>query len=773
MKKRFTLLLFALVLSYNVVGQNSIADSQNLTNMTSGTPENLLEGRVSGLWVSRTDGNPSSSIFSAIRGISTLHGGSGPLWVVDGVILSDAEAQRVNTFFRSEYAPYQQTSQLNGLSFLNLYDVESIEVLKDVSATAIYGSKGANGVILITTKSPHDKELDLRWDSNLGLEVSDMGLTPSFSHNHNVSAHILSNRAGYSLSAYFRDKNHPVPGADEKMGGLRLKFHTHTNKLIWFGFNTNLSLGKQSSMLASSDMGASTMGTALRKLTLPSELNSIEGWATDYDDINDQLRVTFDTYLRVNFLPVLYWETRVGADVGNNTRNHWFGLQTQLGSMKNRAAAYTVSSVQRYNIKSYLAYDMRFKYDHRLRAEVGVAFENDKNRFEINAADHFLTDALRGDGMGFRESVPHPFWLSYSLNEFAAYGTLSYSWRDVINVSTVFRADNCARYDDGEYSLYPSGTASIDFHKLFFKDATAISALTLEGSYGIAGMKRYVPYMALDRFVSQSALDEAFEANSIIVDPEDKTNNVTSFFEAFARTTVSEYHVGLNTAFLSDRIRVAARWYDRRSNDRFNLYCFGNAVSDKSHVWMTCPRWDVYEETLNFINSGVEVDIAAELFRNMDINWSIQANASYNNWSGAADLEFNPLPTVLTGVGTQFTYKGFTAEVWGNGAFGHKICNLNRMYSEGLSDPTECIENAGYFSLSNIALSYRFDIDRVKFIKSVKASVAASNIVTISEYSGLNPNVNSYAFQGNRSLGYDYGSLPTAAALMFGVSVIF
>ena len=136
-------------------------------------------------------------------------------------------------------------------------------------------------------------------------------------------------------------------------------------------------------------------------------------------------------------------------------------------------------------------------------------------------------------------------------------------------------------------------------------------------------------------------------------------------------------------------------------------------------------------------------------------------------------MKFNPLPTVLTGVGTQFTYKELSAELWGNGAFGHKICNLNRMYSEGLTDETACVENAGYFSLSNIAVSYRFDIDRVKFIKSVKASVSASNILTMSEYSGLNPNVNSYAFQGNRRLGYDYGSLPSATALMFGVSVIF
>ena len=138
--KKILLLFTALANITFAIAQTVESTSLNFLSSTSSSPEEILTGRVSGMWISRTDGNIASDLYSSIRGIGSMYGESGPLWVIDGVVLSDTEAQRVNSFFRSEYAPYQQTSNLNALSFLNLYDIESIEVLKDVSATAIYGS---------------------------------------------------------------------------------------------------------------------------------------------------------------------------------------------------------------------------------------------------------------------------------------------------------------------------------------------------------------------------------------------------------------------------------------------------------------------------------------------------------------------------------------------------------------------------------------------------------------------------------------------------------
>lgn len=771
--KRVLFFLIVLANSLYANAQSDAGVSQGFLSSISTSPEEMLSGRISGLWVSRVDGNPSSDLYSSIRGLGSMYGESGPLWVVDGVVLSDTEAQRVNSFFRNEYSPYQQTSKLNTLSYLNLYDIESIEVLKDISATAIYGSKGANGVILIKTKSTLSNDVDVNWDSNLGISMSESDFTPSFCHNHNIAVKAMANRAKYFLSAYFRENSLPVAGTKSNVGGVRVKFDTQTNQHIWFGFNANLSVEGQNSMLASVEPGNSSMGTALRGLPLSTDLNSVDGWASDYDDVNKVFRTTFDTYLRVNFLPVLYWETRAGADLSNNTRNHWYGLSTQFGAMKNRAGAYTVSAIKRYNAKSSLVYNMTIFDSHRLGAEVAVVFEGDKNRFEINAADHFLTEALRGDGMAFRESVPHPFWLSYSLNEFGAYGILNYSWNNALRISAQFRADNCEKYDDDSYSLYPSATASLDIHRVFFKDAVVVSSLTLDGGFGVAGMKRYVPYHALDRFVVQQNLDQSFAKNEIAIDFNEPQTDVSSFLDGFARTRTTEYNVGVHIGMFADRIRVSGRYYDRESDNQFDLYSFGKLSSSGTHVWKKSPRWEIYNESHVIINSGVEADIEADVIRKSQLNLTILGNVSYNESAGISYLTFNPIPKTLAGVGIRCSYKGLTAEAWGNGAFGHQVCNLNKLYSENLTNAEECIEDAGYFNLSMLAASYKFDIKSVKFIKSVTTSVVAGNILTFTKYSGLNPNVNSYAFQGNRALGYDYGSLPSATSLMFGVSVRF
>jgi len=108
----------------------------------------LLQGRSSGLQVSSNTGAPGASVSIRIRGSNSLRGNNEPLYVVDGVIINSAGEDVLNAM--SDSNELQQTQ--NGLTGINPRDIESMTVLKDASATAIYGSRGANGVILITTK---------------------------------------------------------------------------------------------------------------------------------------------------------------------------------------------------------------------------------------------------------------------------------------------------------------------------------------------------------------------------------------------------------------------------------------------------------------------------------------------------------------------------------------------------------------------------------------------------------------------------------------------
>lgn len=118
-----------------------LADS-TLTNIPLQGPDQALRGRVAGVTVMQSSGTPGSSMSVNIRGTSSISGSSQPLYVIDGVI--------INTGSFSQIGAGGQT--LNSLSEINPDDIESMEVLKDAAAAAIYGSRGANGVVLITTK---------------------------------------------------------------------------------------------------------------------------------------------------------------------------------------------------------------------------------------------------------------------------------------------------------------------------------------------------------------------------------------------------------------------------------------------------------------------------------------------------------------------------------------------------------------------------------------------------------------------------------------------
>ena len=128
--------------SVTSVKVDAIAVAQN------STIDALLQGRAAGVQVTQNAGSPGSGVSVKIRGASSLRGNNEPLYVIDGVIISSAGEDASNA---SADANSLEETQ-NGLNGINPRDIESIEVLKDASATAIYGSRGANGVILITTK---------------------------------------------------------------------------------------------------------------------------------------------------------------------------------------------------------------------------------------------------------------------------------------------------------------------------------------------------------------------------------------------------------------------------------------------------------------------------------------------------------------------------------------------------------------------------------------------------------------------------------------------
>lgn len=176
-------------LKSDVTGAISSVTEKDFNRGTVISPEQLIQGKMSGVNVTSSSGEPGAALAVTIRGPGSLRSGNTPLFVVDGMPL-DNSAKSPSTpdvGFGSSASP-------NPLNFLNPSDIQSIDVLKDASATAIYGSRGANGVVIITTKKGSAKKSGLEYSTYFGISTVAKKLD------------LLSTS---EFVKYARDNNHP------------------------------------------------------------------------------------------------------------------------------------------------------------------------------------------------------------------------------------------------------------------------------------------------------------------------------------------------------------------------------------------------------------------------------------------------------------------------------------------------------------------------------------------------------------------------------------
>ena len=175
MKKTILILTMTVLALTQVHARSVVRDTLESGSAVNVTPAQLIRGQVSGVHVSGTDGSITGALNTLIRGISSVHSDSEPLWIVDGAYLTSSIGQNRDAFWQDSYNEKSYTSALNPLYTINPYDIESIEVLKDLAATSIYGSRGANGVIIVKTRLPKKDGQAVRWMSNLGVNLSQNG----------------------------------------------------------------------------------------------------------------------------------------------------------------------------------------------------------------------------------------------------------------------------------------------------------------------------------------------------------------------------------------------------------------------------------------------------------------------------------------------------------------------------------------------------------------------------------------------------------------------
>jgi iron complex outermembrane receptor protein len=234
------------------------------------SPDQLLQNKVSGLEITQNSGQPGVATTVKIRGNNSIRAGNGPLYVIDGVAL-DGRTAKPSLDLGANGLPFGATPESNPLLYINPNDIAQIDVLKDASSTAIYGSRGANGIIIITTKKASSGGTKVEFGSSFGVAAGYMknyGLLSASEFRSKATANTLKQDSGSSVDM----------------------LKEITQNTISQNYNLSLSGGNETGKFRASFLGSSAPGF-LKRTSLNKYLGNLGG---QFKLLDKRLTIDFD-----------------------------------------------------------------------------------------------------------------------------------------------------------------------------------------------------------------------------------------------------------------------------------------------------------------------------------------------------------------------------------------------------------------------------------------------------------------------------------------------
>lgn len=782
--------------------EDVVVDSLAFRSSSPSAPQDLLRGQVAGVRVSSRDSNPFGAVDVSIRGISSVHTDNQPLWIVDGVIVSPALNDNHNAFW--QYGKQSYTSELNHLYFLNPAEIESIEVVKDASRTSVYGTLGANGVIIVKTRMPQPGRRRIQLNSNVGMNFG-TGLS-GLSHNHLLSVGESRKNNSYNLSASFRDVNGILPGNSSRGGSVKANFTTSANNNFKFGLNALISADKTDGCPAVVYPGYPSMTLSLRDPD--RSYYPYDSWISGFDDKSTDLRALGSAYAQLFLAKSMYLKVSGGIDAQYNRRDIFYGKETQFGAVSednvNGGRASNVFTRKfGYNAELELNFNKYINTHHHLTAFADAQVYGYRNNFNTMNGCNFSLDILRGKSLdvGVYSNYIREYPIKY--NHIGAAAGVRYEYKDIAGVDASCRIDDTFRYLNNGFNRYPAANVWFNVHNLMQPSKT-VKALILNAGYGESGVEKYLPF----GYVSDILPGEFYL-------PESGTN---SFYDALIGLHAREYHFGVESVLFGGRLEAGFTWFSKATDESFRILKMG-AKPEDSENWQYGGCSPVDDHNSKITNRGVELSLKATPVRTKEWKWSVSAtaafienriksiddrdvfcaeigegvisNINYANLSvgnlcgymtgpsgekiditGEGDITRadmvnlgSTVPTCFGGLESVLSYKGWTLDILVEGAAGHKVANMN--FREEVT--SDCVEDADYLRLRQVGLSYKVPL-RPSVVKALSFRLLCNNVVTLTKYTGWNPEVNCF---GYLQRGIDTGSYPLFRTISLGVNVEF
>jgi TonB-linked SusC/RagA family outer membrane protein len=627
------------------------------------TLADLLNGQLSGVKATVTDGAPGGAVDLLIRGISSVRGSSQPLILLDGVMLNNSQLDVQNPWADIDGVDYQAVQHL--LWGINSNDIESIEVLKNTASTALYGSAGANGVIKIKTKVGDKFDKVIRWSSNVSIsnpakkleflspdnyrsyyqtlsgQTFDMtnrtpmdwqkeAFVPSVSSNHNLSLSGTTQGTSYLLSLNYKSLNGIVPGTNVQDIGFRTNLEQRISPTMQLGVSFVLDRNTTNSTQSTYLLGGSSLTSQISAIPFTNSGENIQSWLDDYEDTSNSWRIIPQVYTNLFVFPGLLnkdlkLNIKGGVDYVRKDRVRWLGTGIDRGASDNGRAGRSEMVAIQYNADASFAYTKLLTKGLLLKTSVGGSFYGTQNVNTMIKGYNYFLSTLKGEGITWGNGIlgksDRPIYSKMIYSNGALWGDMSLEINNSIELNGGLRGDYMLNYDS-EIQYYPFANAkwNVSSERLW-KDnvsSTGISSLAFKAGWGNSGKNDFTPYSTIEKFtLGQSTIWVPYESQI--------------FYFGRIKSSLQEFNIGADMGFLKDRIHLNLQFYKGQSTDMLSVYNFTPAVKMKDSIgnsYMYTPDKLHAQNRIKMDKWGLEAELMATLYKTKDIEWTLSANIS-------------------------------------------------------------------------------------------------------------------------------------------------
>lgn len=611
------------VIGYGTVKKRDLTGSvssfrkKDMNRSVNSSLSSLLEGRAAGVRVTESSAEPGGGIDVQIRGAGSVNASSAPLYVVDGLPIE------TNNVVSGQGTNVPGVSAArNPISNINPSDIESIEVLKDASATAIYGARGANGVVMITTKKGQKGKAKISYDGYAGVQVpKDMIevlnaedykrilneiqatdgsgvsnteivgdiqnggtdwqkelLRKAFVQNHSLSLSGGSNNLRYyssinmfdqkgvlKTSAYKRyDGRVNLEYTDDKIKiGANVTTSYTKDNVVPLGYNTN----EEGGVLYAAKNFDPTLsiydenGDYQRSdlLNVENPLALLYGKTS----VTNNYRTLGTTYAEYTIISGWTAKVNFGFDVRNSRRDTYVSRLTKDGRANSGIGNIFTGTRSNYLAEFTTNYVRDFKNDSNVNAMFGITYQKFMLSTFNGTGKGFPIDDTKTYNMGMGDASLYSMGSNRENNKLISYiGRVNYNLMDTYLFTATMRIDGSSRFGkNNRYGFFPSGAFAWKLAKYdIIKNLNVFDDLKFRISYGRTGNQDIGNYMSITTFSKSGEL--ILDNSKYVTFEPSRLANPDLKWE-----TTSQFNIGFDMSFFKSRLNATVEYFYKNTSD--------------------------------------------------------------------------------------------------------------------------------------------------------------------------------------------------------------